>query len=616
MRVFGIASTILSALALLFAANAHAQSAGYTWLVDRQTYVIDADGRWTVVLEAERKAHDAQAARNGARMDISYSASSQRIEILEAATLKADGRRLAVADDKIIDIAPQVSREVALYTDNRTRSIVFPNVEAGDSIRFAYRLTTFDLSWPGYSRSNVWQTPHRTKLSERIFERPAGMPLGVEHHGGDYRTEQVGERVRQIFSWRNEKSVPDEAGSTSPADWGPRFVVSTFKSYAQIGDRYAALHATASAVTPEVSALAAEIVGSTADRAMQARLLFAWVTRNIRYVAVSVGQGKLTPTSAPETIGNRYGDCKAVVALLAALLAARDIASEPALISINVAKYELPETPTADFNHVVLYVPEFDRYLEPTSQYSSFGTLPWGHYGKPVLHAVAGKSRTSRVPRERAKDNVAETHTIATISSDGRITGTTHEKASGTIATDLKTLATGADEAKAKTQLRRFGPPGTGKWMKRGKDASAAEVELSAEFKLTDEIDLGAGEALTPPVGLRFLARPGAFLLGTHDTARVHPFPCHAGRQIETIEVILPAGFRPARLPADRSWKTSIAEYRSVYALRGEALYVRREFVAHPESQVCGPEHSRELVELMSNIRRDQRSVVVFDKKL
>lgn len=613
MRVFGIASTILAA-ALLFATNAHAQSTGYTWLIDRHTYTFDAEGRWVGLFEAERKAHDAQAARNGARIDISYQASLRKIETLEAATLKADGRRLPVADDKIIDIAPQVSREVSFYTDTRTRSIVFPNVEAGDSIRYVYRLTTTGLTWPGFSWSPFWRDSARTILSERIFERPAGMPLGVEQHGGDYRTERVGERVRQIFSWRNQKSAPDEAGSTSPADWGPRFVVSTFKSYAEIGDHYANLHATAAAVTPDVAALAAEIVGSTADRAMQARLLFGWVTRNIRYVAVSVGQGKLTPTAASETIRNRYGDCKAVVALLAALLAARDIASEPVLINSNVARYVLPETPIPDFNHVILYVPEFDRYLEPTSQYSSFATLPWGHYDKPVLHAVAGKSRTSRVPRERAEDNVAETHTIATIGLDGSISGTTHEKASGAMATNLKTLAMGANEATAKTQLRRFGPPGTGKWTKRAKDASATDVDLSAEFKLTDDIDLGAGEALTPPAGLRFLARPGAFLVGTHDTARLHPFPCHAGRKIETIEVILPAGFRPARLPADRSWKTSIAEYRSVYALRGDTLYVRREFVAHPESQVCRPEYSRELVALMSNIRHDQRSVVVFDK--
>ncbi len=566
MRAFHVAATILLA-ALLAAAGAHAQTTGYTWLVDRQTYVIDADGQRTVTAEAERKAHDAQAAR-----------------------------------------------EVALYTDTRTRSLVFPNVEAGDVIRFAYRVTTFDPSWPGFSQTNAWRAQARTKQSERIYELAADLPLAVEQHGGDYRTERVADRVRHIFSWRNDKSVAAEAGSTSSADWGPRFSVSTFKSYAEIGDHYAKLHAGASTVTPDIAALAAEIVGTTTDREQQARLLFEWVTRNIRYVAVLVGQGRLTPTSASETIANRYGDCKAVVALLAALLASRDIASEPALVDINVARYTLPEAPKADFNHVFLYVPEFDRYLEPTSQFAAFGTLPWGHYDKPVIHAVAGKSRRARVPHERAEHNVAETHTIATIGSDGRISGTTREKASGAAATDLKSFAMGADETKAKSQLRYFGTPGTGKWTKRAKDMSTPDVELSAEFTLTDDIDLGSGEALTPPAGLRFLVRPGAFLVGSHDTARVYPFPCHAGRQVETIEVIVPAGFRPVRLPADRSWKTSIAEYRSTYALRDDRFYVRREFVTHPEGQVCTPVQSRELVELMSNIRRDQRSVVVFDR--
>jgi hypothetical protein len=118
-----------------------------------------------------------------------------------------------------------------------------------------------------------------------------------------------------------------------------------------------------------------------------------------------------------------------------------------------------------------------------------------------------------------------------------------------------------------------------------------------------------------PPPGLRFFVRPGAFLLGTHDTARTRPFPCYAGRQIETIEVILPTGLRPTRLPADRDWQTSIADYTSSYAFHGNTLLVRREFAAHPLSQVCTPEQSAELVGLLSNVRRDLRSVVVFDQR-
>jgi hypothetical protein len=140
----------------------------------------------------------------------------------------------------------------------------------------------------------------------------------------------------------------------------------------------------------------------------------------------------------------------------------------------------------------------------------------------------------------------------------------------------------------------------------------APEATLTGEFELADAIDLAAGEALHPTVGLRFLVRPGAFLVGVHDTPHKHPFRCHAGRQVETIEVRLPEGLKPSRLPSDRHWTTSVAEYRSSYTFVDGVLHVRREFVAHPESQVCQPEVSKELQTLASRIRRDLASVVVF----
>lgn len=594
---------------------AWANDTGYTWMVDRHVYTIDADGRWVGLLEAERKAHDAQAARDGGRIDISYQASVQKIEILEALTLKADGRRLAVAPDKFLDIAPQVGREVALYTDLRTRSIVFPDLEAGDSIRYVYRLTSTELTWPGFSWSAAWRTTNRTVRSERVFERPVGMALIEEHHRLDYRVDSDADRVRQVFSWRNDRPVGEEAGSTSPLDWAPRFAVSTFGSYAEIGGHYGKLHAVAATPTPEIEALAAEIVGAAADRAAVARQLFEWTQRNVRYVAVSIGQGKLMPVAPVETVRNRYGDCKAQVALLAALLAARGIASEPVLMNMTSSRYVLPETPVADFDHVILYLPELDLYVDPTSQYSSFGSLRWSHSDKPVLHAVVGKSRVGRLPRERAEDNVAETHTTVTIWSDGTMSGSTREEATGAFAGDLRSQAARTDGARAAAQLRFFGTPGTGKWTKRPADTADGAAAVAGEFKLSDAIDLGAGEALIPPPGLRFLQRPGGFLVGSHDIARTRSFPCHAGRQVETIEVILPRGIKPVRLPADRSWATAIAEYRSTYAFRDGALTVRREFTAHPESQVCTPEQSKELVGFLSNLRRDYRSVVVFDQQ-
>jgi transglutaminase-like putative cysteine protease len=598
-----------------FAENTTTPVKGYTWLVDRHTYTVDADGLWAGIVEVERKAHDAEAARNGGRIDLSYTASFQKLEIVEAVTVKADGRRIPVAQDKIIDIAPNVSREVSLYTDLRTRSIVFPDLEAGDSIRYVYRLTLFDQTWPGYSWDFYWRSSFRTERSERILDYPASMRLGVEQHGTDQRVETKGDRTRLVFSWSNRNTVSEEAGSTSPLDWGPRVAISAFASYADIGDHYGRLHAGAAQVTPDIAALAAQIVETTVDPTAQARLIYEWVAHNIRYVAVDVGQGKLTPIVASETVKNRYGDCKAHVALMAALLAARGIESEPVLIRINLARYTLPDVPVPAFNHVILYLPQFGLYADPTAHRASFGTLPWGHYGKPVLHAVVGKSRTARIAPEKAEDHVAETYTVVKVGTDGRLSGTTREITWGAMATDLRSYATDLNTTKAAGQLRHFGSPGSGKWTKTVLDAKTVEAMLTSEFELRDEIDLPGGEALYPPAGLRFMVRPSYVLLGVHDTPRKHPFPCHAGRQLEVIEVRLPEGLVPSRLPADRNFKTSIAEYRSSYSFDTGTLRVRREFVSRPTSQVCQPELSQELVGLQSDIRRDQRSVVVFTAK-
>lgn len=598
-------------------APAAAQDTGFTWNVMRYAYVLDDRGLSTGTFEIERQAHDAQAARNGARVDLSYVAGQETIEILDAATVKADGRKIPVGPDRILDIAPQVPRDGAMYSDTRTKSVVFPDMAAGDSIRYVYRLKRFSTSWPGFSWTALLRTLARVKSSEMTIDVPASLPLLVEHHGVRYRMEQANERVRHVFSWSNDRAIPSEPGATSDYDWSDRFSVSTFRSYAEIGDHYGRLHTASAIVTPVVTELAARIVGSASDRAAQARLLAEWVAQNVRYVAVSIGQGTLAPTPADETIANRYGDCKADAALLAALLAARGIASEAVLINTNLARYVLPETPVADFNHVILYLPELDLYVDPTWNHAAFGILPWGLHDKPVVHAVDGSSRVGRTPSLRAEDNVSEVATVATISEDGRIKGTTREHARGAMATDMKGwMAAGLTADRAATLLRSQGIPGSGSWIPPKRDDTARELLLMASFELADSIDLAAGEALSPPGGLRFLPRPGGFLLGVQDSPRRHPFPCYAGRQLETIEVKVPPGLKPTRLPADRRWTTSIAEYASSYAFSDGTLSVRREFTARPRGQVCAAEQSRELIGLMSSIRRDYRAVVVFDRPL
>jgi len=66
-------------LAALSVTSAWAEESGFSWPISRQTFVIGDKGAWTGTFELERTAHDARAARSGARVDISYTAGQATI---------------------------------------------------------------------------------------------------------------------------------------------------------------------------------------------------------------------------------------------------------------------------------------------------------------------------------------------------------------------------------------------------------------------------------------------------------------------------------------------------------------------------------------------------------
>ena len=116
-----------------------------------------------------------------------------------------------------------------------------------------------------------------------------------------------------------------------------------------------------------------------------------WVRKNIRYVAVYVGDGGVVPHAAQAVLDNRYGDCKDHVALLEALLKAVAIESSPVLINFGNA-YVLPKVPTLGLlNHAITYVPSLDLYLDSTATPIAAGYLPIPELGKPVVLTQSGK---------------------------------------------------------------------------------------------------------------------------------------------------------------------------------------------------------------------------------
>ncbi len=81
----------------------------------------------------------------------------------------------------------------------------------------------------------------------------------------------------------------------------------------------------------------------------QARALYNWVATQIRYVGIYLGDGGIVPNYADDTLRNRYGDCKDKSTLLVALLAAKGIEAESAMVNSG-RTFTLPELGTSRRN--------------------------------------------------------------------------------------------------------------------------------------------------------------------------------------------------------------------------------------------------------------------------
>jgi hypothetical protein len=157
------------------------------------------------------------------------------------------------------------------------------------------------------------------------------------------------------------------------------------------------------------------------------------VTRNIRYVAIYLGDGGIIPHDANSIIRNRYGDCKDHNALLIALLSAKGINATSALINSGSA-FVVPKLPViGPFNHVITYIPAWDLYLDSTAEMAPFGVLPNGEVDKPTLLTKLGK--VGRTPKAK-KEPEPETPNVTSqdVFNDtrvGRGKAVTNAKASG-----------------------------------------------------------------------------------------------------------------------------------------------------------------------------------------
>jgi len=607
-----ILAAFLSSLAGEAVADTQPSAAAIENKLLEERIVVERSGVAVDTIHLVIKANNAAAAQKIGQQPIVYSDALSDIEIVSAFTAKADGRKIPVAQTAIYTQLAPGNADQATFDDAKQKVVLFPDVEAGDSIDLLFKrhdkrpeLAGAFMLERGFTRLIALDN------ADIQIVAPKDYPLAAETHEMVFDRRE--DRGDVIYHWHlsQTKAVSNDTGSLSWFDRSPRLLVSSFGNYDALAAAFSSLVRPAAKVTPKIQGLADQLTKTLSDRRQKAQKLYEWVSRHIRYVAVEIGTGAITPHSAEQVLSNGYGDCKDHVVLYAALLAAEGIGSEFVLIN-GTNSYELPKTALiGELDHAITYLPEFHIYADTTAGVAPFGSLPFSEYGKPVVVATASGGAVRHVPVLAPGLAVVKTATTARIDDTGKLEGKSVITASGPFSILLRQLglgieAVGGAEA-AQELLRRANVQGTGAFNVTAPDVLSPSYSLSSTWSFGPFAEIPLGRRFAMPEGIPILGIPGDLLVGSliaQTPGGDDEIACYSGRQEEEIDLAAPANAHFQESPPDASLHTAHIAFETRWTLHGNTLHLHRAFESRIDTALCSGPLRAEAVAALQAIRQ------------
>jgi hypothetical protein len=518
---------------------------------------------------------------------------NQQAAVIEAFTRKADGR-IIPADPRDFSTQNGILGDAASFVDVKIQQVPFRDLSVGDTTVLTLRTTEKQHYIPGQYGQEWFIVPGSAKQTLEVTLRtPATLEIHSDAHGLAYQETRVGGDVVRHWTGGLPPMQPVETNVANLASVIPSLRFSTIPSYEAIAKAYWEGARDKSVVTPEIRRLADDLTRDKHDVRSQALALFDWVSKNIRYVAVILGNGRYVPNDTQTILSRRFGDCKDHAALLAALLTAKGIESEQVLINVG-ATYQLAKTATLAFNHVIVYIPALDLYVDPTAESGSFDHLPTQDLAKPVLRVSDRGAILARTPNPSVADNVLELDTRIVVAEDGQYRGQTSVAARGEFSDALRAYVAQVEAKGAATMLQtlatqrglfgEFGiaaPP----WKQTGEP-----FHITTTWDAKQSLDwLQAG--WRAPAGFSpLVAYPDLFFGSLDRNKRIYPAACRAGRVVQSVDVTLPAGIVPERLPAAIETSAPDFAYRQEWSGVGNRLRILTQIRSSCQNRVISPE--------------------------
>ena len=388
--------------------------------------------------------------------------------------------------------------------------------------------------------------------------------------------------------------------------------MSTWKAF---GEFMYALNADRDKLPDNIKQNVHQLTAGVSDIKQKISILYQYMQQNTRYISIQLGIGGWQTFDANYVAVKKYGDCKALSNYMYSLLKEAGIKSCYTLVKAGRNNNYLREDfPSNQFNHAILCVPlqQDTVWLECTSQTLPSGYLSAFTANRPVLIIDETGGKLVRTPAYTISQNTQSRKTAGTIAEDGQLTTRINTTYKAIEQDNLHHLINDLAREKQLEHLKeqidlphydvtRF----EYKEDKSAVPAIAEELEIKA---LNYASVTGKRLFVYPNVITRHASR-----LKVDDTRKYPVSIKYEYTEIDTTELVLPAGYLAEALPAPVKIESEFGRYSSSVEMKPDKLVYYRKYENF--SGEFPASAFNDLVRFYDQIYKADRSRVVLVKK-
>ena len=531
-----------------------------------------------------------------------YLTKSGKINDIHAWLIRPSGFVKKYGKDETVD---RISDPNDIYDEYRVKEIDASD-DADAGVVFGYQSKSEEQ--PLFNQ-DIWAFQNRLPALESRYSLT--LPSGWSATSITFNHEKIEPSVSgTTYAWELRDLAPIRAEPASPKikSLAPRVAINYFlgDSIASAGSRVfenwnqvsrwgTELHNPQAIPDESVAAKARELTASSKTELDRIRAIAHFV-QNLQYISIDIGVGRgngYRPHLASQVLAKAYGDCKDKANLMRAMLKAINITAYPIFIYAGDSTVVREEWASPyQFNHCIIAVKVSDETAAPTvitndklgrllifdatDANTPVGDLPEDEQGSFALVVAGEAGQLLRMPTLPPEASSFDRQANVVLTSEGSITATVRERASGQAAADARRQFRGLSSAGYWKMIEgwvSYGATGAKVSRVEPKDNSEnGRFDLDVDFTATNYAQLMQNRLLVfkPAIVSR---RESLYLT---EATRTHPIVLESHAFSETVRVKLPAGFEVDELPDPLKLDASFGSYNTTYAVKdGELVFTR-----------------------------------------